>query len=162
MCQLCYTGRSCSYLKKPYRHIFLASFIQGYIIIKPSLELLLNFSAAEVMFGIPTSQMAPLRDGDEAVKFSTKSSASSPAQSYRCEKRPRPGVVGDADVLSGGSVLGQSVFRSRRAILRQVICVRAGLRAANHVCSTLRSHKCLSLLPFASCCVSRRLFTSCP
>lgn len=122
----------------------------------------LTFTAAEAMFWIPAYQMAPRWDEDEAVKFSTKSSAPSSAQSYRCEQRPRPGVVGDADVLSGGSVLGQSVFRSRRAILRQVICVWAGLAAANHVCSTLCSHKCLPLLPFASCCVSRWLLTSCP
>lgn len=56
--------------------------------------------------------------------FGIKSSASSPARSNRCERRPRPAVVCDADVLSGDCVLGQSVFRLRRAILGQVIlCV---------------------------------------
>lgn len=41
-----------------------------------------------------------------------------------CDQRPRPGLVCDANALSGDCVLGQSVFRSWRAILGQVIlCV---------------------------------------
>lgn len=53
--------------------------------------------------------------------MSLKFNALSPAQSHRCEQWRGPGVVCDADVLSGDCVLGQSVFRSRQAILGQVI-----------------------------------------
>lgn len=53
--------------------------------------------------------------------MSIKFNALSPAQSHRCEQWQGPGVECDADVLSGDSVLGQSVFRSRQAILGQVI-----------------------------------------
>jgi len=57
-----------------------------------------------------------------------KCSGTSTAQSNRCERRPRPGVVCDADVLSVDCVLGQSVFRSRWAILGQVVlCVGRAL-----------------------------------
>lgn len=93
----------------------------------------LTLSPVGVLFWTSSYQMVPCRRPSWSGYVGTKYGASSQPRSNRCERRPRPGVVHNADVLSGDRVLrvlGQSVFRSRRAILGQVIqCVGWAFRS---------------------------------